>query len=64
MAKEKACKTCRTVYEGSKCTGCGASSSDSTNAFKGKVVVLDPEKSKIAKKLKIEKKGVFAIKLR
>lgn len=60
--KEKACKECRTVYEGTKCPNCG--SSESVDSFKGKIVVLDPEKSEIAKKLGIVKKGKFAARLR
>ena len=64
MAKEKACKQCRAVYTGTKCTKCGASSSESTDGFKGKVYVLDPEESELAKNLKIDSKGAFAIKLR
>ena len=59
MAKEKACKICRAIYEGSKCTSCGAS--ESTDSFKGKVAVLNPEDSEIAKKLKLEKKGNFSL---
>ena len=62
MAKQKACKECRTVYEGSKCPACG--STDSTDSFKGKVVVIDPEKSEIAQKLGIKKNGTFASRLR
>ena len=62
MAKEKACKQCKSIYEGSKCPACG--SSESVDSFKGKVVVLNPEKSEIAKNLGINEKGVFAIRLR
>jgi DNA-directed RNA polymerase subunit E" len=62
MAKEKACKKCRTIYEGSKCTSCG--STESVEGFKGNIVVLDPDKSEIAKELGINKKGEFAARLR
>lgn len=62
MAKEKACKDCRTVYEGVKCPICN--STESTDGFKGKVAVLNPEKSEIANNLKLSKKGVFATRLR
>jgi DNA-directed RNA polymerase subunit E" len=59
MAK-KACKNCRMIYQGDKCPKCG--SDNSTEAWKGRVAVLDPEKSEIAKKIKLDKKGIYAIK--
>ena len=60
MAKQKACKICNTIYEGDKCVKCD--SKESTESFKGRIVVLDSEKSEIAKKLDIKEKGNFAIK--
>ena len=60
--KQKACKVCRKIYDGSKCPDC--ESKESIEGFKGKIVVLNPEKSEIAKKLNISKKGNFAIKVR
>ena len=62
MGKEKACRQCRTVYEGTKCPNCG--STESIDSFKGKIVVLNPEESEIAKELGIDKKGTFAARLR
>jgi DNA-directed RNA polymerase subunit E" len=63
MAKEKACKQCKTIYSGvSKCPAC--ESTESSDTFKGRVVILKPEESEIAKELKVSKKGEFAIKLR
>ena len=62
MAKQKACKDCKTIYEGEKCPKCG--SKESTDTIKGKIVVLNPEKSEIAKKIDIKSKGTFAIKVR
>ena len=61
MAKEKACKNCRLIYEGENCPSCGKK--DISDAFKGKVELIDPEKSELAKHLKITKKGTYAIKL-
>ncbi len=62
MAKEKACKICKTIYEeGNKCPNCGAK--EFTESFKGKIYIADPEKSEIAKKLNIKSKGEFAIKI-
>lgn len=62
MAKEKACKACKGIYEGSKCPYCGAS--EGIDTFKGKIDILKPEESEIAKNLGIKKKGTFAVKLR
>ncbi|MBU1501873.1 MAG: DNA-directed RNA polymerase subunit E'' [Nanoarchaeota archaeon] len=62
MAKKKACRICNTIYEGDKCPKCD--SKESIEGFKGRVVILDPEKSEIAKKLNLKDKGNFAIKTR
>tara|TARA_Y100000310_G_C20130383_1_gene555596 strand:+ start:178 stop:372 length:195 start_codon:yes stop_codon:yes gene_type:complete len=62
MAKPKACKNCKTIYEGDKCPKCQSGSSDASESWKGKVAILNPEKSEIAKKLKITEKGTYAIK--
>ncbi|MBU2052688.1 MAG: transcription elongation factor subunit Spt4 [Nanoarchaeota archaeon] len=61
MAKQKACKICNTIYEKeTKCPSCDAK--ESTDNFKGRVVIINPEKSEIAQNLKIKSKGNFAIK--
>ena len=62
MAKKiKACKKCRTIFEdGEKCPKCGSSSS--TENWKGRIEIVDPEQSEIAKKLKFAEKGVYAVK--
>ena len=60
MAKEKACKQCKSIFEGSKCPRCG--STEISDSFKGKVVVLNPEQSEVAKHLNIKDKGNFAVK--
>ena len=56
----KACKVCKIIYEGDKCPEC--SSQEYTEDFKGRVMIIDPEKSEIAGRLKIKKKGLYAIK--
>jgi DNA-directed RNA polymerase subunit E" len=50
MAKPKACKLCSTILEegGDKCPNCG--SKELTEGFKGRAVILNPEKSEVAKK--------------
>jgi len=63
MAKAKACKICNTIYEeGEKCPNCD--SKEFTESFKGRVIIINPEKSEIAKKLNKKIKGNFAIKTR
>ena len=61
MATQKACKQCKAIFEGTKCPKCG--SEEVTDSFKGKVVVLNPENSEVAKNLKIKERGSFAVKL-
>jgi DNA-directed RNA polymerase subunit E" len=63
MAKQKACKICSTIFEGTeKCPKC--ESKENTDSFKGRIVVQNPEKSEIAQKLNLKEKGNFAIKTR
>ncbi len=61
MAKEKACKNCKRIYEGDICPVCEGKNTSDT--FKGKVEIVSPEISELAKHLKINKKGIYAIKL-
>lgn len=63
MPKSKACKICNIIYEvGNKCPVCD--SKEFSDNFKGRIIILNPEKSEIATKLKMKKKGEFAIKTR
>ena len=62
MTKQKACKICNAIHELEKCPKCG--SKESSESFKGRVIILNPEKSEIAQKLKLKNKGEFAIKTR
>jgi DNA-directed RNA polymerase subunit E" len=63
MAKPKACKLCKTIVEeGEKCSNC--ESKELTEGFKGRIVVLNPEKSELAQKVGLKEKGNFAIKTR
>lgn len=61
MSKEKACKNCKLIYEGEACPSCGKK--EFSDTFKGKIEIIDPEKSELAKHLKVNKKGLYAIKL-
>jgi len=60
--KPRACKVCNRIFEGDKCPKCG--SKEFTDSFKGKTIILNPEKSEVAKKLNIKEKGTYAIKTR
>lgn len=65
MAKVKACKLCKTIVEpgeGDKCPNC--ESKELTEGFKGRIIVVNPEKSELAEKLNLKEKGNFAIKTR
>lgn len=50
------------VYEGVSCPNC--QHTESVDSFKGKITVIDPENSEIAKNLGIKSKGVFTVRLR
>lgn len=57
----KACRQCKAVIpdEEVKCPYCG--STDFTDEWRGLVIILNPEKSCIAKKLGINRQGMFAL---
>ncbi len=57
----KACKNCHLIVGGDVCPVC--QTSELTSHFKGFVVVLDPEKSEIAKKLGKTTPGKYALRI-
>jgi len=59
---KKVCKKCRLFVEGSQCPICN--NSNFTDNWKGRLNVIDAEKSEIAKKVGITVKGEYAIKVR
>ncbi|MEK6928071.1 MAG: transcription elongation factor subunit Spt4 [Nanoarchaeota archaeon] len=60
--KVKVCRQCKKIIEsGNKCTDCG--SEEVTDSFKGKILVIHPDKSTLAQNLKVNKKGMYALKL-
>lgn len=62
MAKGKrVCKKCKVFVEEDKCPICQGT--QFITSWKGRVVILDPEQSEIAKKMSIKNKGIFAIKV-
>ncbi|MFH1409321.1 MAG: transcription elongation factor subunit Spt4 [Nanoarchaeota archaeon] len=60
--KRKACKKCKYFYDGNECPVCKSNQS-STN-WDGRIYILDAQKSEIAKKIDINIKGEYAIKVR
>ena len=62
MAKKKVCKKCKVFVDGNECPVCKGNKF-STN-WQGRISILDPEKSSIAKKVGMKAKGEYAIKVR
>ncbi|MFH1511017.1 MAG: transcription elongation factor subunit Spt4 [Candidatus Woesearchaeota archaeon] len=62
MSKKKVCKKCKMFVEGSECFNCKGN--QFSNSWQGRLFVIEPEKSEIAKKIGIETKGEYAIKVR
>ncbi len=59
---DKACRNCHTVTDASACPEC--KSTDLSDDFSGIVVIIDPERSSIAKVMGITKKGRYAVRIR
>ena len=61
MAK-KVCRKCKIFVEGSECSICKGS--DFTDNWKGRIYIVDANKSEIANKIGVKQKGEYAIKTR
>lgn len=59
---KKACKTCKRFVDGQECPNC--KTSNFSNNWKGRIYIIDANKSEIAKKLNITTKGEYAIKVK
>ncbi len=59
----KACRKCRYLVESSvnKCPNCG--STDFTKLWRGYIIVVDPERSAVAKIVNAKIPGAYAIKM-
>ena len=57
----RACKKCKFISEFEKCPRCG---SDSSKNWQGYLLIIDPSKSEIAKKMNISETGRYAIKVK
>ena len=60
--KKKACKLCKSLTEGDECPICKSKKFATT--WQGRIIILDEQKSDIAKKVNMTKKGEYAIKVR
>jgi len=58
----KACKKCRLISGADTCPQC--QSTEMTEKYSGQLIVSDPEKSEIGKKLGVKVPGTYAIKIR
>ena len=56
------CKECHRIVKGQVCQACNSTSL--TSDWSGYVVIIDPEKSKIAKRLGVRLAGAYALKVR
>jgi len=59
---EKACSTCHLIASGNICPRCKTSTL--SDDFTGLVIVFNPKSSAIAKVMKIQRKGRYALKVR
>ena len=62
MVKKKACRKCKIFVRGTECPIC--KSKDLTGNWKGRLSILDAEKSEIASHTGLKAKGDYAIKVR
>lgn len=59
--KKQACKKCKFFYDGDECPKCN--SNQTVPNWKGRIEIIDAEKSEIGKKMGIEESGEYAIKV-
>jgi len=59
MTEERACRKCRTLTREDICPTCG--SSDLSPNWSGMVIILDVEKSDVAKAMGVKKPGRYAL---
>lgn len=59
---KKVCKKDKIFYEGDECPICKGN--NFTTSWQGRLNVIDPDKSEIAKKVNITRKGEYAVKCR
>ncbi|HNR25948.1 MAG TPA: transcription elongation factor subunit Spt4 [Methanobacteriaceae archaeon] len=57
----KACTRCHRIVEGDLCEVCNLATSKNWSGF---LIIVDPEKSHIARDLKIQEAGEYALRVR
>lgn len=61
MPREQACRRCRTLTTGKVCPNC--QSTELSSEWTGLAVVLDVDRSQVARALQITKPGRYAVKV-
>ncbi|MDP7657611.1 MAG: transcription elongation factor subunit Spt4 [Nitrososphaerales archaeon] len=61
MVREYACRKCKSLASGKLCPACN--STDLSKDWAGLIIILDPEKSEVAKSLGISKSGRYALRV-
>ncbi len=61
MSKKQACKKCKALVDGHECPVCKGS--QLVQNWKGRMTIMDAEKSDVAKKVGITKAAEYAIKV-
>ncbi len=59
---QKACKNCRYISNGPVCPNC--KSTNLSDDWTGLAIIIDPERSEIARKMKIKTPGRYAVRVR
>ena len=59
---KKACKQCRALADGGMCPVC--KNTDFANSWNGRIILIDPSNSAIAKRLSVTAAAEYAIKTR
>jgi len=59
---KKVCKSCKIFVEGPSCPLC--KKNQFTDNWKGRIVIIDAQKSTIAQNMKVTTKGEYAIKVK
>ncbi|HTT35059.1 MAG TPA: transcription elongation factor subunit Spt4 [Thermoplasmata archaeon] len=61
MISLKACRSCSSISDQNKCPRCGG---ETSREWQGYLVVIDPEKSEIARKMGIHASGRYALRVK
>jgi DNA-directed RNA polymerase subunit E" len=58
---QRACRNCHSISDQMKCPKCGG---ETSKEWQGYLIVVDPEKSEIARKMGIKSSGRFALRVK